>query len=722
MTDLTRDELYDLLPVVYRLRDVEQGYPLKAFLRVVSEQAGLLKQDIDQLWYDLAIETCQPWVIPYIGDLVGNNLLYDAGARTRVDVARTIFYRRRKGTLPVLERLAQDVTGWRCHAVELFELLGWAQHLNHLRLRRHQYPDLCDVDLLDRLDTPFDDVARTVDVRPPSTAEGWYAIPNIGLFLYRLTSYPLRGTQARRAQPPNRHGYHFSSLGAPTRLFNRARSEVGEDGLSEERFLPGPIRALALQADLERYRAAKAAGDPANPAVSDYTGKGLSLAVLTAGPREPVPVPTERIVHMDLGGWDRPPDGFEAAVDVRRGRISFATGKEPTGPVTVEYHYGFSGDVGGGPYDRRRPPADGGRQPAPGDPDTVADPTALGTLILVPSPGVNSIQDAVNLWRTTSGRPRTVIQIQDSRTYEEDLTIRMAGDRLTIQAANRQRPTVIGRIEVTGDNPKGRLDLDGLLVEGWVCLTGDLKELRLRDCTLVPGRSRHEDGTPAAPGEASLVAEPGNVSLRLTLERVITGPLRLPWEMPGVTVRDSIVDGCQAAAIARTDAPGASGPPAELVRTTVLGTVRVRELTLASEVVFTGHVRVDRVQEGCVRFSYLSRAPDSRTPRRYHCQPDLALAELARRFGKASASPPDAQAEAAVLDHVRPSFTSEHYGDPGYGQLGLDGPVEIAAGAEDGSEMGAFSSLRQPQREANLRIRLAEYLPFGLQPALIYVT
>jgi hypothetical protein len=28
----------------------------------------------------------------------------------------------------------------------------------------------------------------------------------------------------------------------------------------------------------------------------------------------------------------------------------------------------------------------------------------------------------------------------------------------------------------------------------------------------------------------------------------------------------------------------------------------------------------------------------------------------------------------------------------------------------------------QPQREANLKIRLEEYLPFGLIPGLIYVT
>ena len=59
---------------------------------------------------------------------------------------------------------------------------------------------------------------------------------------------------------------------------------------------------------------------------------------------------------------------------------------------------------------------------------------------------------------------------------------------------------------------------------------------------------------------------------------------------------------------------------------------------------------------------------------------------------------------------------------PGYGQLGAGCPTEITTGAEDGAEMGAFNGLRQPQRETNLRIRLDEYLPFGLHPALIYMT
>src|SRR4051794_14279798 len=152
------DRLYDLLPLTHRERDASEGYPLRALLRIVAQQAGLVEQDIRTLYDDLFIETCRPWVIPYIGDLVGNRLLFDASrvtaadaaaklfqdlagrdlrppiaVRTRADVAKTIYYRRRKGTLPMLEELARDVTGWPAHAVEFFELLGWTQFREHIR-------------------------------------------------------------------------------------------------------------------------------------------------------------------------------------------------------------------------------------------------------------------------------------------------------------------------------------------------------------------------------------------------------------------------------------------------------------------------------------------------------------------------------------------------------------------------------------------------------------
>src|SRR5215208_6020866 len=109
--------LYELLPALYRLRDAERGFPLREVLEIISAQADLIKQDIDGLWDDMFIETCADWVIPYIGDLVGNNPIHEVATPRRRDVANTIHYRRSKATLPMLEELARDVTGWHAHAV-----------------------------------------------------------------------------------------------------------------------------------------------------------------------------------------------------------------------------------------------------------------------------------------------------------------------------------------------------------------------------------------------------------------------------------------------------------------------------------------------------------------------------------------------------------------------------------------------------------------------------
>ena len=46
----------------------------------------------------------------------------------------------------------------------------------------------------------------------------------------------------------------------------------------------------------------------------------------------------------------------------------------------------------------------------------------------------------------------------------------------------------------------------------------------------------------------------------------------------------------------------------------------------------------------------------------------------------------------------------------------------IREGAHDEGEMGVLHALYQPQRETNLRIRLDEYLRFGLHAGIFYVT
>ncbi|MBA3240146.1 MAG: hypothetical protein H0T60_02880, partial [Acidobacteria bacterium] len=135
--DKKLDRLYDLLPVVYRQRDSETGEPLRALLQVIAEQVNLVEEDIAQLYENWFIETCEDWVVPYIADLVGHHIVYEAGEpgasttaggaeRNRIliprrEVADTIGLRRRKGTLALLELLARDVAGWPARSAEFYQ-------------------------------------------------------------------------------------------------------------------------------------------------------------------------------------------------------------------------------------------------------------------------------------------------------------------------------------------------------------------------------------------------------------------------------------------------------------------------------------------------------------------------------------------------------------------------------------------------------------------------
>ena len=198
------DFLYNLVPVVYRLRDADQGYPLRALLRVIAEQVTVVERDISGLYENWFIETCQDWVVPYVGALVGYLPLSTGSPGTgtradalerimipRQDVANTIRFRRRKGTLSLLEDLATAVAGWPSRAVEFYRLLAITQNIDYLHMDRGRTADLRDGDALVAIGTAFAELARNVDVRRVDSkrTQGTSNIPEVGLFVWRLKAY-----------------------------------------------------------------------------------------------------------------------------------------------------------------------------------------------------------------------------------------------------------------------------------------------------------------------------------------------------------------------------------------------------------------------------------------------------------------------------------------------------------------------------------------------------
>ena len=246
------DELYNLLPSVHRVRDTEEGEPLRELLALITRQVGILEEDLEQLYDNQFIETCAPWVLPYIGDLIGYRSLHPIGPdqlTPRAEVANTIGYRRRKGTASVLEQLARDVTGWNARAVEFFQLLAWTQFMNHVRPTNFYAPDLRQWEPLERLGSAFETTAHTVDVRHVERGEGKYNIPNVGIFLWRLNAYRLRSSPAARVDD---HRFLFHPLGVNTPLFNRPQTEKSITHLAEPLNVPEPISRRVLDASTPR--------------------------------------------------------------------------------------------------------------------------------------------------------------------------------------------------------------------------------------------------------------------------------------------------------------------------------------------------------------------------------------------------------------------------------------------------------------------------------------
>ena len=188
----------------------------------------MVRRSIDRLWADQSIETCDDWVIPYIGDLLGTNLVHNLDARAqRLDVAKTIHYRRRKGTLEVLEELALDVTGWTAHVVEGFRRLARTRHGLDPAVGPAAFPQASPADVASLLqaegltglltggpaggfadlrsrhgaalaNTAFDEGFHTADVRAGRGVAGHFGIPKLLVFLWRLTSFPVvAGTPGR---------------------------------------------------------------------------------------------------------------------------------------------------------------------------------------------------------------------------------------------------------------------------------------------------------------------------------------------------------------------------------------------------------------------------------------------------------------------------------------------------------------------------------------------
>jgi hypothetical protein len=693
------DDMWALIPEIYRRRDADSGNVLRALIEVFGEQAGLIRDNISQLYDNWFIETCDDWVVPYIGDLIDALPLVPAGdpptpaeaalmarvAPPRLLVANAIRLRRRKGCFSIIAQLAHDVALWPAYAVEFGKLLALNQDVRD-PFSRGFTAAVRDPKPLARLGTPDDPLARGVDVREAEARRvpGRYGPANIGVFLFTPVICGISNGDAFCAHEEGSASFCFDALGRETRLYHPAPAAGG---------LPGPITRDQLA---ERHPN----GDPqpgwnVDPALYGAQGCTMIWAQMCEGGAF-TPVDPATIMPADLARWrDQPPVGF-VALDPELGRIAFPRRAAPH-RVRVTYAYAVPAAIGGGDYVR---------------PVSQEEFDAVYVVTASREEGHDSLSSAVEQWRS-DGKQKALIEFRDSLTYDEDrLSIDLSGPgrRLVIRAAPRTRPVIrlsdyepraANAWRVLGDRTQGaHLVLEGLAVGGsGIAVTNYGGGFELRHCTLFPGWPPDGERSRGHPDASSLSFE--NCSGPVAIKASILGPIFVRAdehvEDPlKLHLADSIIDavGGRDAFLSPDAVPWVA---LSIHRCTVFGEIRVHAIPLAENSIFNGRLAVARRGEGCVRFCALPL--DSRTPRRVECVP------------RAGEDP-----------GLRPVFVSQVCGSAGYAMLAPGCPDAIARGADDRSEMGVYHDLFRPQRDTNLRAALAEYLPAGMSAGIVYVS
>ena len=721
-----REALRSLVPAYYRRLDaahpaaIQGEGPLHALLELLADQSGVVEEDIARLYDEWFIETCSDWVVPYIGALVrARPLPSSPPGGQRAYVANTLGYRRAKGTVAVTEQLARDVTGWPALAVESFRGLGLQQSILHVRPGRGGFADLRNPTRATAAGGPFDAFSHSVDVRRPGLRGARWSIIAIAIFLWRQQSALLQAVEAA-PDPAAAWLFHADPERRRRPLFNVARSDADIDLRAREADLPVLLRGRPLADELRARRIAMAGGE--TPA-EDYfrkTQPAFEIEVQNVAGGAWVSIAPEEMRVVNLAGSPaalvRPASAIPARdgagnarllVDPRLGRIAVPQAVAIPAALRISHHLGFGAEIGAGPFDRNEElramiETVGGGAAVSWQASVMKDRADLPSENLFGTLGA-----AIAAWNALPAGPRVgLILIEDSARHDLGVAtlavnlktgsglIIAAGrwpfdaaeplaDRIGRFEASALRPHVAGRLSIKGAPGGARFGMSGLIHTGtFRVLSGNLTRFMAAHCTFTAG---------------SPLKVAANRELAMAFDHCVCGPLALVKEIPELALESSIVDaGASGAAIV------AQGARTTIQSSSLFGRVDpVREIW-ASSSLFTRVVMARRTQAGCVRFCYLPAG--SRVPRRYRCQPEVAV--------KGGAEP----------KRVKPHLVSLDRASPWYGQLHPLAHPGLRTGGEDGGEIGAFRSPSSALLEANVDATFDEYLRLGMAAGMLIAT
>lgn len=396
-------------------------------------------------------------------------------------------------------------------------------------------------------------------------------------------------------------------------------------------------------------------------------------------------IPPQRVSAGNLADPRRHPipsgNITEAMIHPADGAFASVPADDPIDftPQIGRYYYGFSAEVGAGPYARRPLDLAPSRTASDG---TVPDGGVLqGDGLLFAD---NRTYDLTLSNLQALDSPALITVAPQSRPF-----VRLTGNIPTLQPAAIESVLMIDGGWFAAQDPTADLnpgETVNLTIEGaGLANPGefDFDRVEIRFATLDPGGQR-ADGVLIPPLRLLIRARIRTLILR----NAITGPIVVedagatdPSVVDELIVCRSIVDASQT--VGRMAISNPFGR-VMLEESTLFGHLDALRLDANASIV-VGRIRVVNNQAGCFRFSATLDAPERRLPPGFK----HFVGPIPAGF-----------------------FNSRRFGDPLYAQLS---PIAqpLASGAENGSEMGVFSHLLTPIKLSSIRAKVDEFGPVG---------
>ncbi|KIG17905.1 hypothetical protein DB30_02528 [Enhygromyxa salina] len=767
------EKLWQWIPGFYREKDARTNTPgtLRTIVETMGGQSADLRRTLDRIWENHFVELADDDALEQLGALVATRMVHQLNPRARrVDVARTIFYRRRKGTPWVLERLLADITGWTGSHLDTRRRLARSYHLldpqpqlgrvtqtprgGWANLRSPRIPALAW--------TAFEELNHTPDFRRypgRGSQQGRYGISKIGVHAHRMRALEINyPTAVRIGTSVDPYTWALDPSGRAAPLFQPAKRPSGDQwSRSREWQMPRAIERRLLAHAEYQWTDADIAALPLTPAAITVLQKYSGFRFRSAGElsrlinSHPDPAKSNILLNFSLLRAAALVEGcgsaqlYGADLDGGNQALTMAVGTDKTAVASTReavlagnlslwgaaFHTIINGPSS--PYDLVIDPHTGAVITDALDKVPIARVIHYGAACAlgagsydrrasIETTDVNLLDDGGDalgpVALTPSGLFEVTDEIVDSKTYVPPEPLELV-ESYRLQAANNQRPYLrVSNDEATwtiSAKPKDLpTDLRCLVFDGlWIGIQDTLDEI--------------QDPVPAT-GPCEI--REGKITLTNTWDRVEIRNCTLD---PGGEQLRPVPTQCQAIPYVQLEL---TGYVEELIiESSVLGPIlenvagadpcSVGKIIIRDSVIHApdmGEIAAITTAFGEVHIERCTIVGDIVANRLYVSDSIIlgsgTIADRQHgcfRFSAAVEGNWPRPFESHFYTQFSAGwFDSIRFGDPDYARLSQAAPVELKTGAENHCEMGACNKLLEQIKRADLQAKLEEFMPYDL--------